>query len=111
LAADGDVHDEVKGLIEGGRVGVSAAGGSPTGPRLDILAIDLIGIVPEDENVLISTNKGNPAAFEERSPAGLAFRHIARRLTGEDVPFQTFRGQQNLSGRLSRLFRRDGRSA
>jgi septum site-determining protein MinD len=78
---------------------------------LDILAIDLIGIVPEDENVLISTNKGNPAAFEEKSPAGIAFRHIARRLTGEDVPFQTFREGASLLGRLSRLFRRDGRTA
>jgi septum site-determining protein MinD len=78
---------------------------------LDILAIDLIGIVPEDENVLISTNRGNPAAFEEKSPAGIAFRHIARRLTGEDVPFQTFREEAGLFGRLSRLFRRDGRSA
>jgi septum site-determining protein MinD len=78
---------------------------------LDILAIDLIGIVPEDENVLISTNKGNPAAFEDRSPAGKAFRQIARRLNGEDVPFQTFRENAGLFGRLARLFRRDGRSA
>ena len=78
---------------------------------LDILAIDLIGVVPEDENVLISTNKGNPAAFEDRSPAGTAFRHIARRLNGEDVPFQTFREDTGLLGRLSRLFRRDGRLA
>lgn len=74
---------------------------------LDILAIDLIGIVPEDENVLISTNKGSPAAFEERSLAGVAFRDIARRLTGEDVPFQIYREQPGLLGRLGRLFRRD----
>ncbi len=74
---------------------------------LDILAIDLIGIVPEDENVLISTNRGTPAALEERSAAGQAFRNIARRLTGEDVPFQTFRHDDSLWGRLGRLLRRD----
>jgi septum site-determining protein MinD len=74
---------------------------------LDILAIDLIGIVPEDENVLISTNRGTPAALEERSAAGQAFRNIARRLTGEDVPFQTFRHDDSLLGRLGRLLRRD----
>lgn len=80
-----------------------------TSDVLDILAIDLIGIVPEDETVLISTNRGNPAALEERSPAGIAFRNIARRLSGEDVPFETYRDETSFLGRLSRLFRRDGR--
>ena len=82
-----------------------------TSDVLDILAIDLIGIVPEDENVLISTNRGNPAAFEEKSLAGQSFRNIARRLTGEDVPFETFKDDSGLMGRLSRLWRRNGRSA
>jgi septum site-determining protein MinD len=82
-----------------------------TSDVLDILAIDLIGIVPEDETVLISTNRGNPAAFDEKSRAGLAFRNIARRITGEDVPFQTFREEPGLFGRFSRLLRRDGRTA
>jgi septum site-determining protein MinD len=82
-----------------------------TSDVLDILAIDLIGIVPEDETVLISTNRGNPAAFDEKSRAGLAFRNIARRITGEDVPFQTFREETGLFGRFSRLLRRDGRTA
>ena len=82
-----------------------------TSDVLDILAIDLIGIVPEDETVLISTNRGNPAAFDEKSRAGLAFRNIARRITGEDVPFQTFREDVGLFGRFSRLLRRDGRTA
>ncbi len=80
-----------------------------TSDVLDILAIDLIGIVPEDETVLISTNRGNPAALEERSPAGIAFRNIARRLNGEDVPFETYRDETSFIGRLTRLFRRDGR--
>ncbi len=80
-----------------------------TSDVLDILAIDLIGIVPEDESVLISTNRGSPAAFDERSPAGIAFRNIGRRLMGEDVPFESFRDESNLFGRLTRLFRRNGR--
>jgi septum site-determining protein MinD len=74
---------------------------------LDILAIDLIGIVPEDEGVLISTNRGNPAAFDEKSKAGQSFRNIARRLSGEDVPFETFKTESGLFGRLSRLLHRD----
>jgi septum site-determining protein MinD len=54
---------------------------------LDLLAIKLIGIVPEDENVIIGTNRGNPVALEPKSRAGQAFRNIARRLNGDEVPF------------------------
>ena len=54
---------------------------------LELLAVELIGIVPEDENVIVSTNKGQPVALEGKSKAGLAFQNIARRLMGEDVPF------------------------
>lgn len=53
---------------------------------LDLLAIDLIGIVPEDENVLIASNKGQPLALDPKSRAGQAFQNIARRLMGEQVP-------------------------
>src|SRR5512137_1925001 len=80
-----------------------------TGDVLDILAIDLIGIVPEDEGVLISTNRGRPVAMEDKSQAGLAFRNIARRLMGEQVPFQTFRTQSNILRRFAQLIRSDGR--
>src|SRR5574341_1303472 len=79
-----------------------------TSDVLDILAIDLIGIVPEDEAVLISTNRGNPAAFDDRSAAGRSFRNIARRLNGEDVPFETFKNNGRFLGRLPRLWRRHG---
>lgn len=54
---------------------------------LDLLAVDLLGIVPEDENVLIASNKGQPLALDGKSKAGLAFQNIARRLLGEQVPF------------------------
>lgn len=54
---------------------------------LDLLAIDLIGIVPEDENVLVASNKGQPLVLESKGRAGIAFENIARRLLGEKVPF------------------------
>jgi septum site-determining protein MinD len=79
-----------------------------TGDVLDILAIDLIGIVPEDEGVLIATNRGNPAAFDDKSAAGKSFRNIARRLNGEDVPFETFKNNGRFLGRLPRLWGRHG---
>ena len=51
----------------------------------DLLAIDLIGLVPDDEEIVISTNKGEPAVIEAKSPAGKAYMNIARRITGEEV--------------------------
>lgn len=51
----------------------------------DILAIDLIGIVPDDEAIVISTNKGEPAVIEGTSLAGKAYMNIARRIIGEEV--------------------------
>lgn len=57
---------------------------------LDLLAIELIGIVPEDENVLVASNRGTPLALDGKSRAGQAFQNIARRLLGETVPFLDF---------------------
>ena len=53
---------------------------------VDILAIDLLGIVPEDENILVSTNEGMPIVIQGESRAAGAFRRIARRIDGESVP-------------------------
>ena len=61
-----------------------------TADVLEILAIELIGIVPEDETIITSTNKGQPVALEDRTAAGAAFTRIAQRLLGENVPFQAF---------------------
>ncbi len=59
---------------------------------VELLAIDLVGIVPEDEAVLVTANRGRPLAFSKNSsPAGRAFHNIARRMQGEDVPFQPLR--------------------
>ncbi len=72
---------------------------------LELLAIDLIGIVPEDENVIISTNRGQPIALEGKTVAGHAFQNIARRLKGEDVPFLDLGEHDGWRSKLSRLFR------
>lgn len=54
---------------------------------LDSLAIKLIGIVPRDEEVTVSTNKGEPVVLNEKALSGQAFNNIARRILGEEVPF------------------------
>jgi septum site-determining protein MinD len=68
---------------------------------IDILAIELLGIIPEDEMVVISTNRGETVLSDERSKSGQAFRNIVRRLKGETVPLMDLDG----TGLLTRLRR------
>ncbi len=68
----------------------------------DLLRINVVGIVPEDENVIVASNKGVPLAMDGKSQAGQAFRNIARRLNGEQIPFMDL-DAQGLWGRLSKL--------
>lgn len=70
---------------------------------LELLAIELVGMIPDDEMVLTSSNRGTPVALDGKSRAGQAFRNIARRLRGEDVPFLSM---DNEGGFLSKLVRR-----
>lgn len=70
----------------------------------DILAVSIIGIVPEDENVIPASNSGMPVTLNENSRAGQAFRNIARRLNGEKVPFMELESSGNFLQRLARLF-------
>ncbi|MFQ5340615.1 MAG: septum site-determining protein MinD [Anaerolineae bacterium] len=75
---------------------------------LDILAIELIGVVPEDEQIIVSTNQGRPVALLNGSAAGQAFRHIAGRLLGEEVPFMEFKAPPSFIERLLDVFRAPG---
>ena len=70
---------------------------------LDLLGIQLIGIVPEDENVIIGSNKGAPVVTDAKSRAGQAFRNIARRLQGQDVPFMDLDSQSGLWSAIQKL--------
>lgn len=55
---------------------------------LEILAIPLVGIVPDHEEIIVSANRGMPVAYDDESVVGEAYRRVARRLTGEpEVPF------------------------
>jgi septum site-determining protein MinD len=75
---------------------------------LDILAIPLIGVIPDDEGILVSTNRGAPAAMDEKSRSGQAFRDIARRLRGEEVPFMALEDNRGFFQKLAARFARPG---
>ena len=73
----------------------------------DILSLEIIGIIPEDEYVLSASNSGVPVTLNEGSRAGMAFRNVARRITGEDVPFMNLDDNPGFFKRLMRFL--DGR--
>jgi len=75
---------------------------------VDVLAIDLIGIVPEDESVLVASNQGRAAVLDEKSKAGHAFRNIARRLNGEQVPFDELDEKDGFFDRILKIGRSGG---
>ena len=71
----------------------------------EILAIDLLGVIPDDESVVIATNQGEPVVGEE-SPAGKGSENICRRLTGEEIPVTDFSRHSGIRKKLSGLFHR-----
>src|SRR5438552_2774812 len=72
---------------------------------LEVLAIDLIGIVPDDESIIVTTNRGAPAAMDPQALAGQAYRNIAARLTGHDVPLMVLKDNDGIFRRIGNLFR------
>ena len=72
---------------------------------LDILSIDLLGVIPEDEYIVVAGNRGELAAVHLTSQAGQAYRNIARRLLGEEVPLMPLDQTNGLFKRLARIFK------
>jgi len=71
---------------------------------MDILGIDLLGVVPDDENIVISTNRGEPVIATRNSLAGKAFINIAKRIQGFDVPTMDLDEDSSIVDKLKRLF-------
>ncbi|WP_130806551.1 septum site-determining protein MinD [Senegalia massiliensis] len=71
---------------------------------IDILAIDLLGVVPDDESIVISTNKGEPAVTDDNSLAGQAYRNISKRIQGEEVPLLNLDVDESMFTKLKKIF-------
>ena len=69
----------------------------------ELLGIPLLGVIPEDEVIIASTNRGEPAVLAPKSAAGQAFLDMARRLAGDDVPATIRSPEPGLLDRLRRL--------
>jgi septum site-determining protein MinD len=70
---------------------------------LEVLGIDLLGIIPEDENIIIAINKGEPIVYDKRTRAGRAYLNAAQRILGEEVPLEEVVETVTLLERLRRL--------
>jgi septum site-determining protein MinD len=70
---------------------------------LEVLGIDLLGIIPEDEAIIVATNKGEPVVYDKRSKAGNAFFNTAQRLLGDEIPLNEVEEAPSLLERLRRL--------
>lgn len=71
----------------------------------EILAVELLGAIPDDEAVVIATNQGEPLCGQD-SASGQAFANICLRITGVDVPLQDFHTKKGVLQRLSGMFRK-----
>ncbi len=72
---------------------------------LEILAISLLGIIPDDEHIVVTSNRGEPAILDKTSRAGQAYQNIALRIMGEEVPLMRIDPEPTGFKRLLQLIR------
>jgi septum site-determining protein MinD len=72
---------------------------------LSILALPLIGVVPDDENIITSTNTGVPIIYKENSQAAESYRRISRRILGEEIEFLEIKVKKGLFSSLKGIFK------
>ena len=72
----------------------------------EILAIDVLGIVPDDEKIIVSSNRGEPCVSDDKSLAGIAFMDITRRILGESVPLMDLFDDPSFFSKIKNFFSR-----
>lgn len=72
---------------------------------LDILAIELLGVIPDDESIVISTNKGEPLIYKGETLAAKAYKNIVDRIEGKEVGFLDLDVRKSFLDRLKYIFR------
>lgn len=73
---------------------------------VELLALDLIGAVPDDENIVISTNHGEPLVGKD-SLAGQAYMNICKRILGEDVPLMDLEAKDSFFAKIAKAFKKN----
>ena len=73
---------------------------------VDLLSVDLIGVVPDDEYIITQTNKGEPVIKNKKAPSGKAYIEIARRILGENIDVTIPGKKQGLWKKIKGWFRK-----
>lgn len=73
---------------------------------VDLLSIDLIGVVPDDEYIITQTNKGEPVIQNKKAPSGKAYIEIAKRVLGEKIEVTIPGQERGFFAKLKRLFKK-----
>lgn len=75
---------------------------------IETLSVELLGVVPDDKNITISTNKGEPIVLDEKARSGQAFKNIAKRIMGEEIPIMDLHTSpsEGFFSSLMKLFKR-----
>lgn len=71
---------------------------------VSVLAVDLLGIVPDDESVITCANRGEPVVMNHESMAAIAYRNIARRILGDSVPLLNLDRSPSIMGKVKKMF-------
>ena len=73
---------------------------------VEILSCDLLGVIPEDTHIITSTNKGEPIVNDEEALAGKAYRNVARRIMGEDIPLLDLTEPKGFIDKIKNFFKK-----
>lgn len=71
---------------------------------VDLLSIELIGVVPDDEYIITQTNKGEPVVSNKKAPSGKSYMEIARRILGENVEVTIPGREKGFMNKLKNMF-------
>ena len=77
---------------------------------VDLLAVDVLGLVPVDDRTITATNRGVPVVYDKKSTAGAAFLRIAARVDGDEVPLMEMESKSGLMSRFKGLVGINGRA-
>ena len=73
---------------------------------VDLLSIDLVGVIPDDEYIITQTNKGEPAVSNKKAPSGKAYLEIARRILGDNIEVTIPGRDEGFWSKILKFFRR-----
>jgi len=76
----------------------------------NLLAVDILGLVPADEHTVVAANRGVPVVHNTKSSAGAAFLRIAARVDGDEVPLMSLEPKTGLFSRFKELVGMNGGS-